>query len=84
VETVGAESAVLTGDDGERLSLPAEWLPGVGPGDDVVLAVRLTRRRAARHDGEAPPIRHAPLLDTLSLLALVFGVAALVYHLFVR
>ncbi len=83
IEAVEAEGAVLSGEDGERLRLPADWLPiGSGPGDPVDLAVRLTRRRprAAPADAAAAT-RHAPWLDTLSLVALAVGVAALVYRL---
>lgn len=82
VETVEAEDAVLEGDDGGRVRLPADWLPsGSHPGDIVRLSVRLTRRRPGRHPGGALAERHAPWLDTLSLVALAVGVAALVYHL---
>jgi hypothetical protein len=63
--------------------VPADWLPGAGPGDSVHLALRHTRRRLPR-EGEADVARHAPWLDTLSLVALAVGVAALVYHLFLR
>jgi hypothetical protein len=82
VEAVEASDAVLAGDDGARLRVPADWLPGAGPGDSVHLALRLTRRPPERSDAEV--VRHAPWLDTLSLVALAVGVGALVYHLFLR
>jgi hypothetical protein len=82
IETVEAEDAVLAGDDGARLHVPAAWLPaGSGPGDPVDLAMRLTRRRPQPADAAVATARHAPWLDTLSLVALAVGVAALVYHL---
>jgi hypothetical protein len=85
VEAVEASDAVLAGDDGARLRVPADWLPGAGPGDSVHLALRHTRRRVPREgEGDDGVTRHAPWLDTLSLVALAVGVAALVYHLFLR
>lgn len=86
IEAVEASEAVLTGEDGARLRLPAAWLPfGTAPGDAVHLVLRLTRRRPHRQAAAEPgPVlqRHAPWLDTLSLVALAVGVAALVYRLF--
>lgn len=85
IEAVEASEAVLAGEDGARLRLPTAWLPlGAAPGDAVDLAFRLTRRRPRRPTAEAwgAVQQHAPWLDTLSLVALAVGVAALVYHLF--
>lgn len=87
IETVEASEAVLSGDDGARLRLPRAWLPiGAGPGDTVDLVLRLTRHRHRRPAPDAGGAleRHAPWLDTLSLVALAVGVAALVYHLFLQ
>ncbi len=85
IEAVDASDAVLAGDDGARLRLPRTWLPiGAGPGDTIDLALRLTRQRLRRPVDGAAMVRHAPWLDTLSLVALAVGVAALVYHLFLR
>ncbi|HEX7127057.1 MAG TPA: hypothetical protein VF406_14960 [Thermodesulfobacteriota bacterium] len=80
IETVEADDAVLAGDDGARLHVPADWLPaGSEPGDAIDLQMRLRRRRP--HPARGAVERHAPWLDTLSLVALAVGVAALVYHL---
>lgn len=87
VETVEASDAVLAGEDGAQVRLPADWLPhDAEPGDRVDLALRVARRRARRPGAAAQdevPL-HAPWLDTLSIVALAVGVAALVYHLFLR
>lgn len=83
LEAVEAEGAILSGEDGAQVRLPADWLPaGVRPGDPVDLAVRIRRRRPPGDAAaESVVARHAPWLDTLSLVALAVGVAALVYHL---
>ena len=87
VEAVEASDAVLGAQDGARVRLPADWLPtGAAPGDRVDLTLRVKRRRPLRAQADradAVPAQ-APWLDTLSLVALAVGVAALVYHLFLR
>ena len=86
IQAVEADGALLAGEDGAHARVPAEWLPaGVRPGDPVDVAVRLRRLRPLRDAGsESVVTRHAPWLDTLSLVALAVGVAALVYHLLVN